>query len=92
VVRKNLELWVGCIAGALEESEYREKLAKAGFEAIDLEVTRAYGIEDARAFLTAKGIDVNTVAAQVDGKIVGAFIRARKPAEICCGGNCPCNA
>jgi ubiquinone/menaquinone biosynthesis C-methylase UbiE len=92
VVRKNLELWVGCIAGALEESEYREKLAKAGFEAIDLEVTRAYGIEDARAFLTAKGINVNTVAAQVDGKIVSAFIRARKPAEICCGGNCPCNA
>jgi len=92
VVRKNMELWVGCIAGALEESEYREKLAKAGFEAIDLEVTRAYSIEDARAFLTAKGIDVDTVAAQVDGKIVSAFIRARKPAEVCCGGNCACNA
>ena len=92
VVRKNMELWVGCIAGALEESEYREKLAKAGFEAIDLEVTRAYSIEDARAFLTAKGIDVGTVAAQVDGKIVSAFIRARKPAEVCCGGNCACNA
>jgi ubiquinone/menaquinone biosynthesis C-methylase UbiE len=92
VVRKNMELWVGCIAGALEESEYREKLAKAGFEAIDLEVTRTYSIEDARNFLTAKGIDADAVAAQVDGKIVSAFIRARKPADVCCGGNCPCNA
>ncbi len=63
-----------------------------GFEAIDLEVTRTYSIEDARAFLSAKGIDVDAVAAQVDGKIVSAFIRAKKPIEVCCGGNCPCNA
>jgi arsenite methyltransferase len=91
-VRKNMELWVGCIAGALEETEYREKLAKAGFEGIDLEVTRTYSIEDARVFLTAKGIDVDAAAAQVDGKVVSAFIRARKPAEVCCGGDCPCNA
>jgi arsenite methyltransferase len=91
-VRKNMELWVGCIAGALEENEYRDKLAKAGFEAIDVEVTRTYSIEDARAFLTAKGLDVDAVAAEVDGKIVSAFIRAKKPAEVCCGGSCACNA
>jgi arsenite methyltransferase len=91
-VRKNIELWVGCIAGALEENEYRDKLAKAGFEAIDVEVTRTYSIEDARAFLTAKGLDVDAVAAEVDGKIVSAFIRAKKPAEVCCGGSCACNA
>jgi len=92
-VRRNMELWVGCIAGALQESEYREKLAQVGFEAIDVEVTRTYSIEDARSFLTAKGINVDEVAAQVDGKIVSAFIRAKKPApEACCGGNCPCNA
>jgi ubiquinone/menaquinone biosynthesis C-methylase UbiE len=66
--------------------------ANAGFEAIDLEVTRTYSIEDARSFLTAKGIDVDAVAEQVDGKIVSAFIRAKKPTEVCCGGNCPCNA
>ena len=83
---------MGCIAGALQETEYRDKLAHVGFEAIDVEVTRTYSIEDARAFLTAKGIDVDAVAAQVDGKIVSAFIRAKKPAEVCCGGNCPCNA
>jgi stage V sporulation protein SpoVS len=87
-----MELWVGCIAGALQETEYREKLANVGFEAIDLEVTRMYSIEEARSFLTAKGIDVDAVAAQVDGKIVSAFIRAKKPAEVCCGGNCACNA
>ncbi len=92
VVRQNMELWVGCIAGALEESEYREKLAKVGFAAIDVEVTRAYSIEDARAFLTAQGIDVDTVAPQVNGKIVSAFIRATKPAEVRCGGSCPCSA
>ena len=88
MVRKNMELWVGCIAGALQETEYREKLANVGFEAIDLEVTRTYSIEDARAFLSAKGIDVDAVAEQVDGKIVSAFIRAKKPATVCCGGNC----
>ncbi len=91
-VRKNMELWAGCIAGALQETEYREKLAHAGFEAIDLEVTRTYSIEDARAFLSANGIEVDAVAPQVEGKIVSAFIRARKPAEACCGGDCPCNA
>jgi arsenite methyltransferase len=89
-IRKNMELWVGCIAGALQDTEYRQKLAKAGFEAIDLEVTRTYSIEDARAFLTAEGINVDEVAPSVEGKFVSAFIRAKKPAEVCCGGNCPC--
>jgi SAM-dependent methyltransferase len=91
-VRRNMELWVGCIAGALEETEYREKLARVGFAGIDIEITRTYSIEDARAFLTAKGIDVDAAAAQVEGKIVSAFIRAQKPADVCCGGLCPCKA
>ena len=74
-----MELWVGCVAGALEESEYRAKLAAAGFEAIDVEPTRIYRVEDAKAFLEAKGIDVNALAEQVDGKFMSAFIRAKKP-------------
>jgi ubiquinone/menaquinone biosynthesis C-methylase UbiE len=80
-VRRNVELWVGCIAGALEESEYAGKLARAGFEDIDLEPTRIYNVEDAREFLTAEGIDVDAVAPVVDGKFMSAFIRARKPAR-----------
>jgi SAM-dependent methyltransferase len=79
-VRRNVELWVGCIAGALEESEYAGKLARAGFVDIDLEPTRVYNIEDAREFLAAEGIDVDAVAPAVDGKFMSAFIRARKPA------------
>jgi arsenite methyltransferase len=70
-----VELWIGCIAGALEHDDYRAKLAKAGFEAIDLEPTRIYRAEDAREFLEGKGLD----AAAVDGKFMSAFIRARKP-------------
>lgn len=81
-VGKNMELWVGCIAGALEETEYRETLAKVGLEAIDLEVRRAYRMEEARAFLTAEGIDVDTVCAQVEGKIVSVFNRAKKPVDV----------
>ena len=77
-VRKSMELWVGCIAGALSESDYQDKLAKAGFSDIELEVTRIYKTDDARAFLAAEGIDSDTVAKQVDGKFVSAFIRARK--------------
>jgi hypothetical protein len=80
---------VGCIAGALEESEYRGKLAAAGFGKIDVEPTRIYRIEDAREFLTGKGIDVDALAPQVDGKFMSAFIRAVKPvAERCCGPAC----
>jgi SAM-dependent methyltransferase len=80
-VRRNMELWVGCIAGALEESEYRARLAAAGFEEIDLEPWRVYQVEDARAFLTASGLDVNRIAPSIDGRFASAFIRARKPAR-----------
>jgi arsenite methyltransferase len=86
-VRRSMELWVGCIAGALTESEYREKLAAAGFADIDVEVTRVYDLEDARSFLTAGGIDVDSVAPSVQGKVVSAFVRATKPAA-CCGPTC----
>lgn len=79
-IRKNMELWVGCVAGALSADEYVDKLAKAGFEHIDIETTRVYGIEDARAFLADQGLDVDALAKQVDGKFVSAFIRATKSA------------
>lgn len=78
-VRNSLLLWVGCVAGALEEDDYRTKLASAGFEQIDLEPTRIYRAEDAREFLSGQNIDVDAIAPQVDGKILSAFIRARKP-------------
>jgi arsenite methyltransferase len=78
-IRRNVELWVGCVAGALEETEYRSKLTSAGFEQIEVEPTRIYGIEDARQFLTTQGIDVDAIAPQVEGKFASAFIRARKP-------------
>ncbi len=79
-VRQNVLLWVGCIAGALHDYEYVSKLAKAGFEDIDIEPTRVYDIEDARAFLSGQGIDVDALAPQVQGKFMSAFIRATKPA------------
>ena len=72
-------LWVGCIAGALDEGDYRAKLAAAGFEAIGVEPTRVYKVEDAREFLTGKGLDVDALARQVDGKFMSAFVRAAKP-------------
>jgi arsenite methyltransferase len=78
-VREHMLLWVGCIAGALQDSDYRAKLADAGFESIDIEPTRVYDIEDARAFLSTEGIDVDTIAPQVEGKFMSAFIRASKP-------------
>ncbi len=77
-IRKSMELWVGCIAGALEESEYRAKLSLAGFKEINFEPTRIYRFEEARPFLTGSGIDVDAVAAEVDGKFMSAFVRARK--------------
>jgi catechol 2,3-dioxygenase-like lactoylglutathione lyase family enzyme len=80
-IRKSMELWVGCIAGALSEDAYRAKLAATGFNDIELEVTRVYGAEDARTFLVAEGMDVDAVAKDVDGKFVSAFIRATKPAR-----------
>lgn len=78
-IRRNIELWVGCVAGALQDAEYAAKLAAAGFEAIDLEPTRIYDIHDAEAFLTGQGIDVAAIAPLVQGKFFSAFIRARKP-------------
>ncbi len=78
-VRKSLLLWVGCVAGALEENDYRTKLAAAGFEQIDLEPTRVYNVDDAREFLAGQNIDVDAIAPQVDGKIMSAFVRAVKP-------------
>jgi arsenite methyltransferase len=88
-IRRSMELWVGCVAGALQEDEYAAKLKAAGFEAVELEPWRVYRIEDARAFLADSGIDVDRIAPQVDGKIASAFIRARRPeTESCCGPTC----
>jgi SAM-dependent methyltransferase len=95
-VRSSMLLWVGCIAGALEEREYTAKLAKAGFADISIEPTREYSIEDARTFLVEAGIDADAIAAQIDGKFMSAFIRATKsigsakPAGACCAPGC-CN-
>ncbi len=80
-VRRSVELWSGCIAGALEESEYRAKLEAAGFEAVDLEPTRIYRAADAREFLAKADLDLETVAPLVDGKSMSAFVRARKPSR-----------
>jgi arsenite methyltransferase len=88
-IRKSMLLWVGCVAGALEETDYRNKLASAGFEQIDLEPTRIYRLEDAREFLSGQNLDVDAIAPQVDGKFMSAFVRAVKPAS-CCAPTC-CN-
>jgi arsenite methyltransferase len=88
-VRQNMLLWVGCIAGALQDWEYVAKLAKAGFDGIDIEPTRVYSIEDARTFLSGQGIDVDAMASAVEGKFMSAFIRAVKPAKAaCCAPGC----
>ena len=79
-IRKSVELWVGCVAGALEEFEYRDKLFSAGFEYIDIEPTRVYKVEEARDFLSSAGLDVDKVAPLIDGKFMSAFVRATKPA------------
>jgi arsenite methyltransferase len=87
-VRQNMLLWVGCIAGALQDAEYVSKLAAAGFEGIDIEPTRVYSVEDARVFLSDQGVDVDAMASAVEGKFISAFIRARKPASCCAPGCC----
>jgi len=99
-VRRNMELWIGCVAGALEEMEYRDLLADAGFRRIDIEPTRIYKSEDAAAFLAGSGLDPATLASQIDGKFMSAFVRATKPhrasavsrpipqAKSCCGPEC----
>lgn len=87
-IRRNMELWVGCVAGALQESEYTEKLTNAGFAAIGIEPTRVYNVEDARAFLADQGVDVDAIAPVVADKFMSAFIRATKPAGCCRPGCC----
>jgi arsenite methyltransferase len=87
-VRESMLLWVGCIAGALEETEYKAKLTAAGFTDISLEPTRVYNIEDARQFLSEAGIDVDAIAPQVDGKFMSAFVRATKAVAPCCAPGC----
>jgi arsenite methyltransferase len=88
-IRRSMELWVGCVAGALSDTEYQQKLAMAGFESIDIEATRVYNIDDAREFLQAAGIDAATVAPKVPDKFISAFVRAQKPAaKSCCGPGC----
>jgi SAM-dependent methyltransferase len=87
-VRQSMLLWVGCIAGALDQDDYRAKVAAAGFNEVSFETTRTYDIEDARNFLTEAGIDVDAIAPQVEGKFLSAFIRATKPSTPCCAPGC----
>ena len=91
-IRQSVLLWVGCVAGALEENEYRAKLASAGFEKIEIDPTRIYRINDAREFLSAQNVDVDAIASQVDGRFMSAFVRAIKPHTTankdCCGPTC----
>jgi SAM-dependent methyltransferase len=90
-VRRSMELWVGCVAGALEESEFKRLLAEVGFTDADIEPTRIYRLEDARAFLEGAGLDPDAVGAEVDGRFMGAFVRARKPEaapSACCAPGC----
>jgi arsenite methyltransferase len=90
-VRRNMLLWVGCIAGALDENDYRMRLTAAGFEAIGIEPTRIYDVEDAREFLTRQSVDVDAIAAEVGDKFMSAFVRAKKPgmqAGRCCAPSC----
>ena len=87
-IREKVLLWVGCVAGALEENDYRSKLAAAGFAKIEVEPTRVYHIDDARVFLSGQGVDVDAIAPEVDGKFMSAFVRATKPAGCCNPGCC----
>ncbi len=87
-IKRSMELWVGCVAGALTDYQYVAKLAKAGFEDIEIEATRVYDVNDARSFLASEGIDVNALAEQVDGRFISAFVRARKTTASCCAPSC----
>jgi SAM-dependent methyltransferase len=88
-VRRSMELWVGCIAGALQDTEYEAKLRNAGFTEIEVEPWRVYQIDDARSFLLESGVDVDRLAPQVDGRFASAFVRATKPVvKACCGPDC----
>jgi len=87
-LRRSMLLWVGCIAGTLEENEYLAKLKAAGFEQLSIEPTRVYNVEDARKFLAGAGVDVDASAPQVNDRFFSAFIRASKPVTACCGPSC----
>jgi arsenite methyltransferase len=88
-IRRSIELWVGCVAGALSDTEYKEKLAAAGFESVDIEATRVYDVNDAREFLRSSGVDADSIATQVKDKFISAFVRAQKPkAHSCCEPAC----
>ena len=87
-IREQVLLWVGCIAGALDEADYRAKLKSAGFEQVEVEPTRVYKIEDAREFLSSAGVNVDELSTQVGEKFMSAFVRAVKPARPCCGPTC----
>ena len=91
-IRESVLLWIGCVAGALDEKEYRNKLSKAGFEQVDVEPTRIYRADDAREFLSSAGLNADEIAPQVEGKFMGAFVRGVKPKhlanEVCCGPTC----
>ena len=87
-VRKSMELWVGCMAGALQETEYLQKLQAAGFTSAQVQPTRVYHAEESRDFLAAAGLDPDRVAPLIDGKFISAFIRATKPAAACCDSSC----
>lgn len=89
-IRRSMLLWVGCVAGALEENDYRARLLRAGFADVSFEVTRVYDVEDARRFLTEAGVNVDLLAPAVKGKFLSAFIRANKPKSTCCGGSGCC--
>jgi arsenite methyltransferase len=87
-IRRSMLLWVGCIAGALSDSDYQSKLKAAGFQQIEIEPTRVYSLEDARTVLSGHGIDVDAIAPQVEGKFISAFVRAVKPKSCCAPGCC----
>jgi len=86
-VRRSMELWVGCVAGALEVAEYESKLRQAGFDGIATEIWRTYDVDDAREFLAGSGLDADTIAREVDGRVASAFVRAQKP-RACCASDC----
>jgi arsenite methyltransferase len=83
-IKKNMELWAGCVAGALSDQDYVSKLTMAGFKDISIDPTRVYSLDGARTFLSAQGVNVDEIAQQVEGKFISAFVRANKPTDSCC--------
>jgi arsenite methyltransferase len=90
-VKQSMELWIRCIAGALEESEFKRLLGEVGFTDVDVEPTRVYQVDDARTFLSGAGVDVDAIASAIEGRFMSAFVRATKPADTtlrCCAPGC----